>query len=80
MKVLLIGGRAHGQVHFFSRDVTSLDAAGSSYQPLEGKPHVAIEPLLKQQHDAVFVAKEISGASEFAAFVAGLRSDGERRR
>jgi len=80
MKVLLIGGRAHGQVHYFSGDVATVDAAGSAYQPLAGKPHVAIEPLMKQPHDAVFIAREISEPEEFASFVSGLRSDGERRR
>ena len=80
MKVLLIGGRAHGQVHYFSADVTSVEAVGSVYRPLEGKPPEAIRPLMKQQHDAVFVAKEVSEPSEFATFVSGLRIDGERRK
>jgi hypothetical protein len=80
MKVLLIGGRAHGQVHYFSGDVTSVDAAGSVYRPLEGKAHDAIRPLMKQQHDAIFLAKEISEPAEFATFVSGVRGDGERRR
>jgi hypothetical protein len=80
MKVLLIGGRAHGQVHYFPNDVKSVDATGSVYRPLTGKVHDAIQPLLKQQHDAVFVATEISEPTAFATFVAELRQDGERRR
>jgi hypothetical protein len=80
MKVLLIGGRAHGQVHYFPNDVKSVDATGSAYRPLTGKVHDALRPLLKQDHDAVFLATEISEPAVFAAFVGGLRQDGERRR
>jgi hypothetical protein len=80
MKILLIGGRAHGQVHYFSDDVKSLDAAASTYRPLVGEAPEAIRPLMKQQHDAVFIANEISEPAAFATFVAGLRQDGERRR
>jgi hypothetical protein len=80
MKVLLIGGRAHGQVHYFSQDVKSVEATGSVYKPLEGQVHDALRPLMKQQHDAVFLANEISEPSAFASFVSGLRMDGEKRR
>jgi hypothetical protein len=80
MKVLLIGGRAHGQVHYFPNDVKSVEATGSVYRPLTGNVHDTLRQLLKQQHDAVFLATEISEPTAFATFVAGLRPDGERRR
>lgn len=80
MKVLLIGGRAHGQVHYFPNEVKTVEAAASVYRPLAGKVPDAIQPLLRQQHDAVFVANEVAEPAAFAAFVGALRSDGERRR
>ena len=80
MKVLLIAARAQGQVPYCPNDVNSVDATGSVYRPLTGKVHAALQPLLKQQHDAVFLATEISEPAAFATFVGGLRQDGERRR
>ncbi|HTD29365.1 MAG TPA: hypothetical protein VK660_08265 [Xanthomonadaceae bacterium] len=80
MKVLLIGGRAHGQVHYFPNEVQSVDATGSVYRPLIGNVHETLRPLLKQEHDAIFLSTEIGEPAAFAKFVAGLRQDGERRR
>jgi hypothetical protein len=79
MKALLIGGRAHGQVHYLRDDAQSVDASGSVYRSFNGQVN-APGQLMKQQHDAVFLASEISEPAALATFVAGLRPDGEMRR
>jgi hypothetical protein len=79
MKALLIGGKAHGQVHYLRNDAQSVDASGSVYRAFNGKVPVP-GALMKQQHDAVFVASEISEPAALATFVASLRADGELRR
>jgi len=44
-------------------DVTAVEAAGSQYRPLVGKPHVAIEPLMNNVTE--IVAMEIQKTFDF---------------